>query len=181
MKKLFLLITLILGFSLTVPVRAYAQACSPPAVATGVTVEYPGCNGSSCDLVQASCAWNSQADAASFNVTVTEVETGTIIKNNESQPAATTKVLFPITQGRTYKCDVVSVSACGGLAASSSDQLLCEADAIIDTPTPAPPTATPVPPTHTPTIAPPGGIVQTASIVGGILILIVGGILLFVF
>lgn len=166
--------------------NSYAQACSAPALASGVTVEFPGCNGTSCDLAQASCAWAAQADASSFNVTVTEVETGTIIKNNESQLGSTTKVLFAITQGRTYKCDVVAVSSCGGLAAAVSDQLLCEADALIDTPTPSPttiasaPTATPVPPTATPTIAPPGNLLQTVTIVGGIMIAIIGGILLFV-
>jgi hypothetical protein len=181
MKRFLLLIAFILGLSVFTTSQASAQSCSAPAVASGVTVEFPGCNGSSCDLTQASCAWNSQADAASYNVTVTEVETSTIIKNNESQSASTTKVLFPITQGRTYKCDVVSVASCGTLAAAASDQLLCEADAIIDTPTPTTattvPTSTPIPPT--PTIAPPGGFFQTISIVGGVLIVIVGGILLF--
>ncbi len=184
MKRLLLLLAVLLTSFFISTSRVEAQACAAPAVATGVTVEFPGCNGSSCDLTQASCAWNSQSDAASFNVTVTEVETGTIIKNNESQPSTTTKVLFAITQGRTYKCDVVSVSACGGLAAAASDQLLCEADAIIDTPTPTPipPTATPIPPspTPTPTIAPPGDLVQTISLLSGIAILIVGGVFLFI-
>ncbi len=182
MKKLLLLIAFILSLALFVPSEANAQSCSAPAIASGVTVEFPGCNGSSCDLTQASCAWNSQSDAASYNVTVTEVETSTVIKNNESQSSSTTKILFPITQGRTYKCDVVAVASCGTLAAAASDQLLCEADALIDTPTPtqpaaAVPTSTPIPPT--PTIAPPGGFFQTISIVGGVLIVIVGGILLF--
>lgn len=164
---------------------AQAQTCTAPAVATGVTVDYPGCNGSQCDLTQASCSWTSQGDASSYNVTVTEVETNTVIKNNESQTASTTKILFPITQKRTYKCDVVAVSSCGGLAAAASDQLLCEADAIIDTPTPAPtsvavPTATPVPPTAVPTIAKPGGPTQTLVLLGGIMIALVGGVILFV-
>lgn len=179
------LILLFLGIVLFVspPQKAEAQACAAPATPSGVTVEYPGCNGSTCDLQQASCTWNSQSDAASFNVTITEVETGTVIINNQSQPSDTLKITFPITQGRTYKCDVIAVSSCGGLSAAGTDQLLCEADAIIDTPTPtqpAAPTATQVPPTATPTIEPPGGVVQTASIIGGIMVLIVGGILLFV-
>lgn len=178
-KSLFLLIAgFILLFANTK--RVEAQTCTAPATPTGVTVEYPGCNGNSCDLAQASCTWNAQSDASSYNVTVTEVETGTIVMNNESKTSDTTKVFFAITQGRTYKCDVVAVSSCGGLSAAASDQLLCEADAIIDTPTPAPPTATPIPPTATPTIPPPGGIMQTAAIVSGVLILVVGGIFLFV-
>ena len=165
--------------------QANAQACSAPAVASGVTVDYPGCNGSQCDLTQASCSWTSQGDASSYNVTVTEVETNTVIKNNESQSEKKKKILFPITQNRTYKCDVVSVSSCGGLAAAASDQLLCEADAIIDTPTPSPtsvsaPTPTSVPPTAVPTIAKPGGPTQTLVLLGGILIALVGGVILFV-
>lgn len=179
MKKLLLLVFAFILF-ISLPQKVDAQACAAPAVPTGVTVEYPGCNGESCDLTTASCAWNTQADAASFNVTVTEVETGTIVMNNESQVSTTTKVNFAITQGRTYKCDVVAVSSCGGLSAAGTDQLLCEADAIIDTPTPVPPTPTPIPPTATPTIEPPGSFIQTVSIFGGIAILLVGGFLLFV-
>ena len=183
-RKILIAFFLILSVGFFTP-QANAQTCSAPAAASGVTVEYPGCNGASCDLAQASCAWNSQSDASSYNVTVTEVETGTVIKNNESQLSSTTKVLFPITQGRTYKCDVVAVSSCGGLAAATSDQLLCEADALIDTPTPSPtvaviPTKPVIPPTATPTIASPGGILQTVTLLGGVMIVIVGGVLLFV-
>lgn len=180
-QKIILLIlftVLALSFS---PQKVNAQACAAPATATGVTVEYPGCaTGTSCDLAQASCAWNSQSDASSYNITVTEVETGTIIKNNETQPSTTTKVLFNITQNRTYKCDVVAVSSCGGLAAAASDQLLCEADALLEpTPTTAVvPTATPVPPTATPVLKP-GGPMQTIAVIGGIFVIIIGGILLF--
>lgn len=162
--------------------QVYAQSCTAPAVATGVQVEFPGCNGTQCDLTQASCKWNSQSDAASYNVTVTEVETSTVIKNSESESASTTKILFAVTQGKTYKCDVVAVSTCGGLAAAASDQLLCQADAIITTPTATiAPTATPTtppPPTATPTIAKPGGMLQSVALIGGVLIAIVGGIIL---
>lgn len=162
--------------------QTYAQSCAAPAIATGVRVEFPGCNGTQCDLTQASCEWNSQSDASSFNVTVTEVETGTVIKNNESETSSTTKILFAITQGKTYKCDVVAVSACGGLAPAASDQLLCQADAIISTPTATlpPPTATPTspPPPTSATIPEAGGVVQTIAIAGGVIIAIVGGILL---
>ena len=165
----------------TVVLQSYAQACAAPAAATGVTVEFPGCTGTACVLTQASCKWNAQADAASYNVTVTELETGTVIKNNESVVKGSEKIVFPITQKKTYKCDVVSVSACGGLAAAASDQLLCEADALINTPTPTiAPTATRVPPTATPTIAKPGGIGGTIALAGGILLAIIGGIVLLI-
>lgn len=181
LKKLVLILFAVILFSFT-PNSAYAQACTAPAAPTGVTVEYPNTNGGTADLTQASCSWNAQSDAASFNVTVTEVETGNLIKNNEVQTSGTTKVSFPITQGKTYKCDVVAVASCGTASAAGTDQLLCEADAIIDTPTPTvAPTATPIPPTATPTpTLVPGGVLQTVSILGGIAIMIVGGILLFV-
>lgn len=182
-KKVFILLFAVFSvaiFSFLSAPQVNAQACAAPAAASGVVVEFPGCTGDSCDLTQASCSWSSQADAASFNVTITEVESGTILKNNESQSASTLKILFPITQGKTYKCDVVAVSACGGLAAATSDQLLCQVDALI-TPSVAP-TATPIPPTPTPTptIAPPGGMFQTLALSAGILIAVVGGIILLV-
>lgn len=166
-----------------------------PAVA-GVKVEYPGCQGTQCEFTQASCLWTASIGATSYNVTVTQVESGAPIKSNESIPSSTTKILFPITQNKTYKCDVVAVSSCGSLSVASSDQLLCEADAIIDTPTPTtvpptaiptiaptaiptvPPIATLVPPTATPTIASPGEILQSVSIIGAILFAIIGGIIL---
>ena len=182
MIKGLLLLAVAFSLLLVTPGKVDAQSCAAPVVATGVAIEYPGCNGASCDLLQAGCEWNSQADAASFNITVTEVDTSTIIKNNESQSSTTTKVIFPITQGRTYKCDVVAVSSCGGLAAAASDQLLCPADAILDTPTPTQvvvPTATSMPPTAKPTIASPGGFMQSITIIGGLVIVIIGGFLLF--
>ena len=181
-QKILSLVLFALFLVLFSPQKTFAQSCTAPATATGVTVEYPGCSTSTtCDAAQASCSWNAQSDASSFNVTVTEIETNTIIKNNESHPAATTKVLFNITQGRTYKCDVVAVSSCGGLAAASSDQLLCEADLLLDTPTPTQvvvPTATPIPPTATPVLKP-GGPIQSIAVLGGIFVVIIGGILLF--
>lgn len=183
LRKVFIFAALLLIVSfftfVNVP-KANAQACAAPAAASGVTVEFPGCTGTSCDLTQASCKWNTQADAASFNVTVTEVETATILKNNESQSASTSKILFAITQGKTYKCDVVAVSACGGLATATSDQLLCQADALITPVATVAPTATPIPTKAipTPTIASPGGIAQTVVLFGGILLAIIGGIVL---
>lgn len=170
-------------------VAANSSASCPalPAV-SGVKVEYPGCQGTQCEFTQASCSWTASAGAVSYNVTVTQVESGIAVKTNESIPSGTTKIIFPITQKRTYKCDVVAVSSCGSLSVVSSDQLLCEADAIISTPVPTavvvPPTATPIPPTATPTkkptptIAKPGSAEQTFVIFGAILTAIVGGVVL---
>ncbi len=182
LKAFFATVLLLAFFAIFQVPSSYAQACAAPAAATGVQVEFPSCNGTDCDLTQASCKWNAQSDAASFNVTVTEVETNTIIKNNESEPASTTKISFAITQGKTYKCDVVAVSACGGLAAASSDSLLCQADALVSTPTATlAPTATPTTrPTATPTIAKPGGEVQSIALIGAVLFAIIGGVVLLV-
>lgn len=192
--SLFSIVLLVFGFSLflkpsslaiqnTIISKAYAQTCAAPAAATGVTVEFPGCTGSQCNLTQASCKWNSQSEAASYNVTVTQIEGGVIVLNNVSEPSSTTKVVFPITQGKTYKCSVVAVSSCGGLSSASSDQLLCQADALI-APTVIPtvvPTATPIPPTAAPpvpTIPVTGSIMQTIALSGIILATLIGGTVL---
>lgn len=164
-------------------------SCVAPSQAQNVLVEYPGCEGDSCLFTQASCMWDPNADAATYNLTVTEVETGNVVRN-ESIPNSTTKVLFPITQGRTYKCDVSVANACGSVSAAASDQLLCEADAIIPTATPIPPTTTPIAsssptlapttPVSTPTTIPPppvvGGVIPTVGIIGALLVAIIGGI-----
>ena len=154
---------LIFPFSKTVE----AQTCAAISAVTGVKVEYPGCQGTQCDSNQASCSWTTSSDAVSYNITVTELETGLILKNNESTPSGTTKVLFPITQQRTYKCDVVAISSCGSLSPISSDQLLCGTATL--TPTKIP----------TPTIADPGGIGQTFVILSAAIAVIIGGIFLF--
>lgn len=136
-------------------VDTYAQACAAPATPAGLTVEYPSCNGNQCDLAQAECTWSSQADVSSFNLTITEVESGVLVKNNESESASTTKIVFPVTQGRTYRCSLVAVSSCGGLSTAATNELMCEADAMLTpSPTIAVPTATPTPtPANTPPVA----------------------------
>lgn len=194
--------------------------CPAPNATASVTVDFPFCEAGNCDLTKASCEWEAVGDAASYLVTVSQVEDSSVVKNNESVPSTTTKINFPIVQNKTYKCTVVVVSACQSQSTAASDQLLCEADAILETPTPAPPTAaptatpvpnaptpiptapvvipptatpiptaTPVAPTLAPTIGPtstpvppianPGGTVETIGIIGGIMVVIVGGFLMF--
>ncbi len=170
---------------------AQQSTCATPTSAQNVLVEYPGCEGDNCLFTQASCTWDPNNDATTYNLTVTEVETGSVVRN-ESIPNSTTKVLFPVTQGRTYKCDISVANSCGNVSAVSSDQLLCEADAIIPTATPtvattpaptasatatiAPTTAPTVVPTITPTPPIVGGLTPTLSVFGVVLILIIGGI-----
>lgn len=176
------------------------EACTPPAAPESVIVDYPLCDGSTCDLTQAMCTWEPVADAASYTVTVNQVEDGTVVKDHESIASDVLTVSFPIVQNKTYKCTVEAINACNASGPSATDQLLCVADALLETPTPTVPTtttaptpttaltttATPtmiMPPTNTPIptstpvppIAQPGGTLETIGIIGGILLFVAGG------
>ena len=136
--------------------RGSAQSCASVPSVMGVTVEYPGCTGNSCDFTKASCSWTALAQASSYRVTVSVVETGAVILNNASYPASTTQILFPVGQTNTYKCSVVAVNSCGNQSTPSSDQLLCVTDGLLS------PTNTPtITPTRTPT--PTGILIQTPT------------------
>lgn len=95
--------------------------------------------GQQCSLVQANCTWNAVDGASSYKITITEVDTNTLIKSDTVQPP-TTKYVFPVTQGRTYKCDVSAVSSCGAAGIQGSGQALCQVEGLISSPS-----ATPVP------------------------------------
>jgi len=179
--------------------------CTTPGTPASILVDFPYCEGDSCDLTKGSCEWEAVDDAASYNVTVNQIENGTVIIDNQS--TTDTKLQFPVAQSNTYKCSVVAVNACQGVSMAISDQLYCEADALLEpTPTNTPiptqpptPTSTPIPaapiatptliaptlaptialytPTATPTLAPAGGLIQTGLIMGGIVFIIGAGIL----
>lgn len=125
------------------PQASPTQSCPIPAQVQNVLVEFPNCVGDICNFTQASCSWNSVAGATKYQLTITEVDTSTIIKNGEEE-AAITRVVFPITQNRTYKCEVSAKNSCGASGQSGSHSLLCEVDAAVVTPTPIPPTQAPV-------------------------------------
>lgn len=135
----------------TTPVNQGAT-CPAPGTPATVTLSYPLCeggqNGETCQFDKAGCVWDSVSGASNYNVKITEVETGAIIK---TESVATTKTSFPVVQGRTYKCEVSAVNNCGSVGGTNEDSLLCEADAFFSptpTPTPTPvatPSATPVP------------------------------------
>lgn len=126
------------------------NTCSQPTPVTNVKVSYPYINSSGqTSFVQAGCTWDAQAGAASYALTVTEVETTTIVMQ-QNVPAGTTAVSFNINQGKTYKCDVSAVNSCGAVSVASSDQLLCSANGLVESPTPS----SPPPPTISPTAAP---------------------------
>ncbi len=170
-KALFSIIVFVLTLFL-IPGNAHAQTA--PAAVTGVLVEYPECEGDSCSFVQASCSWNAVETAATYNYTVTEVDTGTQVQSS-TVDTSILRVVFPVTQERTYKCDVFATNSTGQSGGTGSHSLLCSAEGLIDeTPTPVP--ATPLP--TKPPIESPGAFTNTAIIVGGITLVIIGGLAL---
>lgn len=125
-------------------------SCPAPGTPATVTLTYPYCGdgqvGASCAFDKAACEWESVSSASSYNIKVTEVETGAIVKTDN---LSATNTSFPVVQGRTYKCEVSAVASCGSTGGTNSDTLLCETDALLSptpTPTPPPPVATPPPP-----------------------------------
>ena len=159
---------------LLIPSSVSAQ--SVPATVTGVLVEYPECTGDSCSFVQASCSWTAVSGATSYNYTVTEVDTGTQVQTS-TVDTATLRVVFPVTQERTYKCDVFASNATGS-GGTGTHSLLCSAEGLLD-PTVAPttpPAATALP--TKPPIESPGAFENTAIILGGVALVIIGGLAL---
>lgn len=175
-----LLVALLFGLLLLLsPKDSFAAV---PGTVTGVLVEYPECVGDSCSYVQSSCSWNAISGATSYNYTITEVDTGTQIQT-ATVASTESRVVFPITQERTYKCDVFATNA-EGSGGTGTHSLLCSANGLIDataTPTtpPAGSTATPLP--TKPPIEAPGGFETTAIIIGGLTLLIIGGLALILF
>lgn len=109
---------------------AHAQASCPlPASPTNILVEYPGCQGDNCSLAQASCSWGAVAGATSYSVKITEVDTTTIIK---SETVTTNDVyLFPVTQNRTYRCEVSAINSCG-TGPAGQHELLCKVESLTE-------------------------------------------------
>lgn len=130
------------------------DACPAPGTPATVTLSYPLCEagqtGETCQFDKAGCVWESVSSATSYNIKVTEVETGSVVK---TESVTTLNTSFPVVQGRTYKCEVSAVSSCGSVGGTNEDTLLCEAEAFLSpTPTPTPvPVSTPPPATPAPT------------------------------
>lgn len=178
MKKLLAILFFAVLFFL-IPSSGFAQV---PETVTGVLVEYPECVDGSCSFVQASCVWDAMSGATSYNYTITEVDTSTQIQS-ASVDSSTLRVVFPITQERTYKCDVFANNATGA-GGTGTHELLCSAEGLLDPtptvePTAVPPTATPLP--TKPPIESPGTFTNTIVILGAVALLIVGGLALLIF
>lgn len=115
--------------------------------------------GGQCRFDQASCTWDAEPAAVSYSVTVIEVDSGQTIKT-ETIPAGTTKVVFPVTANKTYRCDVAAANACGTLGPAGSASALCAAEGVA---TPAPSVAPSVAPSIAPT-QPPVVVVPKAKV-----------------
>ncbi len=130
------------------------QTCTTPATVQNVTVTFPYCNedNASCSFTQAKCSWSAVAGITGYNVVVTEVGSNTVIQNFASNE---TDTVFSVTSGKTYKCDVQTVNACGNTGATGSDSLLVSVESASPTNTGTPtPTPTPVTITQEPTTTP---------------------------
>ncbi len=106
--------------------------------------------GGQCRFDQASCTWDAEPAAVTYSVTVVEEDSGQTIKQ-ETVPSGTTKLVFPVTANKTYRCDVAAVNACGTLGPAGSASALCAVEGMA---TPAPSVAASVAPTVAPTTAP---------------------------
>lgn len=126
----------------TTPPAEIAQSCPLPAQVQNVQVEFPNCVGDTCNFTQASCSWSSVSGATKYQVSVSQVESGESVKN-EQVDGTVVRVEFPVVQNKTYKCDVAAINSCGSTGPAGSHTLLCEADALVSTPTPVPATPTP--------------------------------------
>lgn len=163
MKNIILaiiIIVLLIGIPITVyfakqqqETRSRAEeTCQPPAAVSNVKVNFPNCEGDVCNFEQASCTFDAVSGAVTYSLKVTEVDSGSVIKSETLSSA--TKIIFPVTNGKTYKCDVAAVNSCGQTGATGTDSKLCVIEGQLPTPSPTPtPTLTPVP-TATPTLTP---------------------------
>lgn len=126
-----------------------AQSCTTPPEVSTVEVSYPSCVGSQCSFVEADCTWEAVSGATNYTVKVTEVESGSIVKNVTAQGSATSYT-FPVTQNKTYRCEVAAVNACGTSGPAGAGEALCAVDGLTVS---TEPSATPIP-TPTPKPSP---------------------------
>ncbi len=123
-----------------------ASSCQSPSQVTVYEFEYPGCNGSSCSSDQAACGWDAVSGATNYNIKVTEIESGKVIKE-DTVPSSNTKYIFKVTAGNSYRCDVSAVNACGTGSAGSMTGVCKIEGSIAPSSTPAPtppPSVTPI-------------------------------------
>lgn len=116
--------------------QVFAQTCPTPPQVQNVLVEYPGCVGDTCNFTQASCSWDQVSGATQYKLTMTQVESGSVVVS-ETVTATSSSKIFNVVQGKTYKCEVAAVNSCGAVGLAGSHSLLCQVDALVET-TPTP-------------------------------------------
>lgn len=176
-----------------VPVEAQGgdSETADPGPVDGVSVNHPYINGDDVDYTQASCTWDPNPNAVQYSLTITEIDTGTVIKDEAISNEITEDVFVPVS-GNTYRCEVAAINASGVVGIAGVDEQVCEIPVEVEEPSPTPiittppvvasPSATPVVeiPTATPTLPPAGSIGTIATVgIGGIVLLLIGGALLF--
>lgn len=157
------------------PAQPQQEACPAPAAPAATTVQYPHLDGDNFELTQADCGWEPVEEAATYNISITETDTGNVIRD-DSVPASTTGVSFPVTQGMTYKCEIEAVNDCGTVSAVTSDEQICSTDGLIISPSPTqPPVVTVAPTTPPPVVTTAPTIQPTPPATGTAEILAIGG------
>jgi len=153
---------------------ANAQTCPTPDQVPNVLVTYPSCVGNVCNFTQGSCSWGTVSGTTKNQVTITEVETGTVISDQQVD-AATTNLAFPVKESNTYKCDVSAINSCGATGPAGTNSLLCKVDGAVTT-SPVPPVSQNNQPLQTPMTLPVTGNTTPLFMltIGGTFLLIIG-------
>lgn len=158
-----------------------------PGAVESVSVNHPYIDGDAVDYTRASCTWDPNPNAVQYSLKITEVDTGTIVKD-EAISTEQTEDIFTPTGGYTYRCEVSAINASGVAGVAGIDEQVCE---IPLEPSPTPvvttppvvvvsPTDIPVLPTAVPTLPPAGSVETIATLgIGGVILLLIGGALLF--
>lgn len=115
--------------------------CQAPAAPSNLAITYPNDQGGQANFAEASCSWDAVPDASNYAVKITEVDTSTQVK---SETVTGTTIVFPVTNGNTYKCDVSATNSCGATSSEATVSLLCQADVEVVTPTQPPVPTVPV-------------------------------------
>lgn len=100
-----------------------------------------------CNFDMAACSWSATTGAVSYSIKVTEIDTGNVIKN-ERVGGTVTRYAFPVTQNRTYRCEVAAINSCGESGQTGEASALCAVEGLVASPSPSPsvaPTSTPAP------------------------------------
>lgn len=159
--------------SVSVTPTVAAGACQVPAAVTGVELNYPSCQGTQCNFAEANCSWAAVNGAASYSISVTQVDSGTVTTTT-TVTAPTVTSAFPVEQGKTYRCDITAINSCGASGAVGSAQAVCAVDGQVSSPAPT------TPPQVIPTVVPTGDTNTTVLVgIGGVIVAILGGVLFF--